>query len=363
MSYSVNDTDITLEKRIKYFYQNYYLDDLCGENCVFNSFVYNEKSIICSCDFSDSINDLSISTSNQIIKTNNFEGKINKNIYKSFSCEFKNIKKNYSSYIILFCIIVQIICFNILLIFKRIDINIKNSKIKITNVQTNEKSNFEFDNEKKEEKPTSNYEIGKDKKEVNEKTKIKIIDKNEDKNKTKKVNFWKNYFKILKKYNNIFSLIFKRDLINIIFRIIVIIFMFSFCIFVNIFFIDNDYISNKFEYALNSKNKINHFEYAFEHIQIKIILSIFFGIIVDLIFQFLFTLIISKKKNNLNSFHFIIFGIIILLMICFWYFISSFTNIFNKILVDLFLRGIISFFTIILFSFIFCLFFNLYIKI
>ena len=139
--------------------------------------------------------------------------------------------------------------------------------------------------------------------------------------------------------------------------------MFSFCIFVNIFFIDNDYISNKFEYALNSKNKINHFEYAFEHIQIKIILSIFFGIIIDLIFQFLFILIISKKKNNLNSFHFIIFGIIIFLMICFWYFISSFTNIFNKILVDLFLRGIISFFTIILFSFIFCLFFNLYIKI
>ena len=93
MSYSVNDTDITLEKRIKYFYQNYYLDDLCGENCTFNSIIYNEKSIICSCDFSDSINDLSISTSNQSIKTNNFEGKINKNIYKSFFCEFKNIKK------------------------------------------------------------------------------------------------------------------------------------------------------------------------------------------------------------------------------------------------------------------------------
>ena len=92
MSYSINDTDITLEKRIKYFYQNYYLDDLCGENCTFNSIIYNEKSIICSCDFSDSINDLSISTSNQSIKTNNFEGKINKNIYKSFSCEFKNIK-------------------------------------------------------------------------------------------------------------------------------------------------------------------------------------------------------------------------------------------------------------------------------
>ena len=138
--------------------------------------------------------------------------------------------------------------------------------------------------------------------------------------------------------------------------------MFLFCIFINIFLIDNDYISNKFEYALNLKNKINHFEYAFEHIQIKIILSIIFGIIVDLIFQFLF-IIISKKKNNINSFHFIIFGIIILFMICFWYFISSFTNIFNKIFVDLYLRGIISFFTIILFSFIYCLIFNFYIKI
>ena len=134
--------------------------------------------------------------------------------------------------------------------------------------------------------------------------------------------------------------------------------MFIFCIFINIFFIDNDYISNKFEYALNLKNKINHFEYAFKHIQIKIILSIIFGIIVDIIFQILFIIIISKKKNNINYLHFIIFGIIILLMICFWYFISSFTNIFNKIFVDIFLRGIISFFAIILFSFIICMILN-----
>ena len=59
-----------------------FLNRICGENCTINSIIYNEKTIICSCDFSDSINDLSISTSNQIIRTNNFEGKINKNIYK-----------------------------------------------------------------------------------------------------------------------------------------------------------------------------------------------------------------------------------------------------------------------------------------
>ena len=346
ISYSVNDTDITLEKRIEYFYQYYSLDNLCGENCTINSIIYNEKTIICSFDFSDSINDLSISTSNQIIETHIFERKINTNIYKSFYCQFKNFKKNIGSYIILGCIIIQIICFTILLVFKRNISNFANPPIKITNAfPITEKSN-------------SNFEDKREFNEINEKIKIEF----NKELKNEKENFWKNYFQILIKYNNIISLILMRDFINIILRIIVIIFMFAFCIFINIFFIDNDYISKKFDYALNLKYKINHWEYAFEHIKIKIIFSIIFGIIVDLIFQFLVFRIISNKKNNISLFHFIIFGIIIILMFFFWFFISSFNNIFSKTFIDVFLRGIISFFIIIIFSFIYCLVFNIYNK-
>ena len=350
MSYSVNDTDMTLEKRIEYFFQYYSIDDLCGENCTFNSMDYNEKTITCSCDFTDSIDDLSISTSNQIIENHIFEGKINKKIYKSFSCQFKNLKRNIGSYIIFVSIIIQIICFTLLLVFKKKVINTENPPIKFVNILSNP-----------EKEKSSISELTKDKKEnyeINEKIKLKF---NYDL-KNEEENFLKNYFEILIKYNNTFSLIFMRDFMNIFLRIIVIIFMFAFCLYINIFFIDNEYISKKFDYALHLKYKINHWEYAFNHIQIQIIFSIIFGIIIDLIFQFLFFRIISKQKNNISLFHFIIFGIIIILMFCFWFFVSSFNNVFNKTFIDIILMGIISFFSIISFSFINCLAFTIYNK-
>ena len=344
ISYSINDTDFPLDKRIEYLYQNYSLENLCSEDCILDSINLKEKYVMCSCNFSDSLDN--VSKSNKEIKYNIFDIKYTSNILKSFLCKPQNLSKNLGSYIILGFILIQIISFLLLFIIRNNFINVLNPPKQFnTNLEYSEKGSF------KSEQSKRGGEVG-------ESECIKLKKNSNIINKSFKNGFCYCYFMRLINYQNIFSIIFIKNKFIIVFRIITIFFIFAFSIVINIVFMDMNYISKKFDYALNSNNKINHWKYAFNHPQIEMILPIISTMILYLLIQIIVFKIVLKNpyKKSPKSKIFILFGVYLIIMICFWFLITSFYNSFKKTFLDILLRAIITYGLTIIFSFIYCMF-------